>query len=551
MDPPRRVHGYAEASEAESSRNGWSGAEWPRPSISSSEDRPYVLKIADTAPSPTTEQYNFPRARRKSHSQLPKTTPTESEEEAMSSASLKVKKGKRGRTSSFTYLPFHRRRSTHSGSPSRGSWKRWGTALVLLLTLLWGLHRLWRRYEIQLEFAVFSRSWVRQEMDSVSPLKGCFDAPNLSPEYNLSQLHAPKHQMLSPGISLRKGMSCYDFAATIQPIPDLPAQYLIYHTYWRSDLLPFTDRQTATLLAFLATQPLTHSKLILWTNGADVLGENMYLKPILETWGNYIELRQADLKVLSRGTEVEELFGGNIVFDKRGWVDGDAVRLLVLWHYGGVWLDMDQILTRDLHPLTESEFVTQWDCYGTLSLSLNGLFPDTGADKPYFQLNGALMHFQASSPYLCEFFHLMKTEPLPQPNTFSWGSHLYSKLHRRLLAAHVKPFAVLPWCFADPRNCRSDIRFPDPFTPDPAAWGGQRWDEGGRELLEERVGAVWSIHLHNQWEKKFPSGGWIERLLDGYKAQVELLEGWARGRNGDAGMVHLKRAFVEATASEV
>jgi hypothetical protein len=28
-------------------------------------------------------------------------------------------------------------------------------------------------------------------------------------------------------------------------------------------------------------------------------------------------------------------------------------------------VDMDTLLTRDLTPLLEHEFVTQWDCYGT------------------------------------------------------------------------------------------------------------------------------------------------------------------------------------------
>lgn len=152
-------------------------------------------------------------------------------------------------------------------------------------------------------------------------------------------------------------------------------------------------------------------------------------------------------------------------------------------------------------------------------------------DKPYFAMNGALMHFRKHSPYLCEAFHIMGTEPFPEPNSFTWGAHLYAKLHQRLLAAHVQPFAVLPWCFADPRNCRTDIRFPDPFLPDPPTWAGQRWNErdgdkkSGRELFEERVGYVFSIHLHNQWEKALPQGGWVESLLRRYSATIDERRG--------------------------
>jgi hypothetical protein len=150
-------------------------------------------------------------------------------------------------------------------------------------------------------------------------------------------------------------------------------------------------------------------------------------------------------------------------------------------------------------------------------------------DKEYFSLNGALMHFERHSPYLCEAFHIMASSPLPQPNTFSWGSFLYSKLHRRLLASRMKPFAVLPWCFADPRNCRDDISFPDPFLPDPKYWEGRRWDgrgevgKSGQELLEERIGQIWTIHLHNQWNKHFPQGGWMDQLFDRYAIRLELI----------------------------
>lgn len=37
------------------------------------------------------------------------------------------------------------------------------------------------------------------------------------------------------------------------------------------------------------------------------------------------------------------------------------------------------------------------------------------------------------------------------------------------------------------------------------------WREGGR--LDKALGKVFAVHLHNQWEKRFPEGGWVERLL--------------------------------------
>lgn len=127
----------------------------------------------------------------------------------------------------------------------------------------------------------------------------------------------------------------------------------------------------------------------------------------------------------------------------------------------------------------------------------------------------------------------------------------------------MKPFSVLPWCFSDPRNCRSDIRFPDPFAADPKTFSGRRWDgrgevgKSGREIFEEKMGYVWGVHLHNQWKKGFPPGGWVRRLLDGYKVRLEEIQRYGLARVGvgsgagagiDLGKV--KRAMVVGDRAE-
>jgi hypothetical protein len=136
------------------------------------------------------------------------------------------------------------------------------------------------------------------------------------------------------------------------------------------------------------------------------------------------------------------------------------------------------------------------------------------ADKIYQPLNGALMHFHQHSPYLCEAFHIMSTSKPPRAGSTDWGSLLYFKLWRRLVASSIPPFKVLPFCFSDARSCRLDNRLPDPFEADKkgGAWTmGLGREEGGG--LDKALGKVFAVHLHNQWEKGFPSGGWVERLL--------------------------------------
>lgn len=399
----------------------------------------------------------------------------------------------------------------------------------LALVILTGLFL----YEPHIELAFYSREWIQREITPIEPLLGCFDSERVSPHYNVSKyVYGPKYTEVHAGVPMRFDMDCYDFAATIQspqrshhPTFVPPDDRIHYHAYWRVDLAPFGERQEYMLKSFFATQNVDNTRLIMWSNG------DLSVYPVLQKYKaqfpDAFDLREADIEVLARGTPLDgsSLLNSN---DKKAWVDGDLVRLLVVWTYGGVWIDMDSLLTRDLAPLLEHEFVTQWDCYGTSfsHASPSPLSNRLPTDKPYLALNGALMHFHKHSPYLCEAFHIMATSSPPRPGSTDWGALLYFKLWRRLLAAHIPPFKSLPFCFSDARACRLDNRLPDPFEPDRSSgkWTmGLGLETGG--ALDQTLGKVFSVHLHNQWEKAFPKSGWVERLLLA-RYEEKLKERW-------------------------
>lgn len=224
-------------------------------------------------------------------------------------------------------------------------------------------------YEPHIELAFYSRQWIQREITPIQPLLGCFNPERVSPHYNISKhVYGPKRTEVHAGVPMRFDMDCYDFAATIRPPHPLhdpafvpPDDRIHYHAYWRVDLAPFGERQEYMLKSFFATQNIANTRLIMWSNG------DLSIYPILRNYRDRFpdafELRVADIEVLARGTPLE---GTSLlkVNDKKAWIDGDLVRLLVVWTYGGVWIDMDSLLTRDLAPLLEHEFVTQWDCYG-------------------------------------------------------------------------------------------------------------------------------------------------------------------------------------------
>ncbi|BGP55224.1 hypothetical protein JCM8202_003771 [Rhodotorula sphaerocarpa] len=357
------------------------------------------------------------------------------------------------------------------------------------------------RYQVHVEIQLYSRSWVRNAIVPVRPLSStCFDPARIAASaYNTTLAEAPAQVDVHAGLAMQLGRDCYDFAGTLprHPRPGmiLP-EHTIFHTYWRDDLLPLGPRQIALLHSLLATQDRASTSVILWTNAASpaALTNLPILTPLLELYGDRLEVRSVDKRTLAKGTPME---GHKLLemADKQAWVDGDLVRVLVLHALGGLWVDFDTIATgRDLRVLLEHEWVTQWDCY----------------DKVYQPLNGAMMHFHRESPYLCEMLHSMATSPPPAKNSVDWGSRLYHKVWRSLIANGQRPFKILPFCFTDGPSCRLDNRLPDPFG-DAAA--ERRWGPGRRDDLRSKVENVWAVHLHNQWDKSFPEGGWVDEMI--------------------------------------
>lgn len=219
----------------------------------------------------------------------------------------------------------------------------------------------------------------KQEYLVHPPLFGCFNPEIMAKtEYDPKRFLWNKRRFgLNAGTNMKFEMECFDYSATIRSDDELrlegyevevdeeaEKEEIIYHTYWRADLLPFDHRQAATLNSFLATQRLDRSRAFIWTNDISTLSLNPWIQYYLASYPNNIELKQFDVHGMTRGTPIEGEDALDAMYDKLAWVDGDAVRLVALWNHGGIWFDMDEVLIRDLGVLTEHEFVTQWDCEG-------------------------------------------------------------------------------------------------------------------------------------------------------------------------------------------
>ena len=241
---------------------------------------------------------------------------------------------------------------------------------MTLLALWWA----WRTFEphLHVDLVFYDRNWISNEIHPITPLSGCFNPDRVSPLYNVTEaLYGKKRFEVQAGVPMRVGMDCYAFAGTVV-LPEHDSQVAAwipaearnqYHIYWRADLVPFGERQELMLKSFFATQNLPRSRLVLWSNSD--LSQNPIVHKYLQRYPQSFSLGVVDISTLAKGTAMEasKLLRLN---DKKAWVDGDLVRLLVIWNHGGMWIDMDMLVTRDLEPLLEHEFVTQWDCWGNV-----------------------------------------------------------------------------------------------------------------------------------------------------------------------------------------
>lgn len=376
--------------------------------------------------------------------------------------------GKSSKNTSYTRLP------------SPGSFirpKRWRAltiikyAAIIIATIVISFFAI---CQLQLNVRVYLRNWISHADDLYySPLAGCFDKlPQDSPYLNGVNQYVYD---VAPGISLMEDYDCYDFAATIKSKPatlqhPISKEKTVYHAYWRSDLAPVGPKQLATLRSFFATQNPNTTVLYLWSNGD--LSESPVIQKIQQHVGK--ERLQTKIyipKELAKGSPMEG--SPHLDFkDDSGYLDGDLIRLLAIYRYGGMWFDMDSLFIRDMSPLLEHEWLSQWDCFLP-----NG-----------FPFNGAFMRFHKQSPYLCEMLSELASGPLPRPDTIDWGGYMYYRIYRRLLHHGIRPWAVLPWCFTDSMVCSPKNSMPNAFIE--------------ADFDKERLLQTFAYHWHNQWKKE-------------------------------------------------
>lgn len=273
-------------------------------------------------------------------------------------------------------------------------------------------------------------------------------------------------------------------------LPDVsPPEPVTFHMFWRQRRAgfwrkprPFGRKQALPVKAFFATQDRSRCSLVLWSD--EDLSGNGWLRPFRP----HLTCRIYDPEVEVCGTPLADRPDLYRQQDGRVWRDGDLFRILALHNYGGVWVDMDMVLLRNLGVLLDQEFVYQWDHF-------DGIY------------NGALMRLWKRSDFARELIAGVMALPAHE---FNWGRENLKRAIDRGLAITVfpSPFFDTDW------QATPDFK---PFrnTPESA------------NLFE----GAFAWHWHNRWDEPIQEGSKFQRLearIDQKLQQMGLANGFAR-----------------------
>ncbi|KAH7053760.1 hypothetical protein BKA57DRAFT_260116 [Linnemannia elongata] len=199
------------------------------------------------------------------------------------------------------------------------------------------------------------------------------------------------------------------------PSPSEAPAPMHFHIFWRG---PITDKLSLSSFSFLFTQPLDRAHLHLWIDSADLpdgapedYTQNQFAAPLVQpplnqfitihAWDQAAELaysyheepsvNAANNDDNSSGDNNEqeqkikdlELEQGSTVQQVKPVALSDEARFLILNRNGGIYLDADVLLLKDMSPFFDSgvEFAYEWSNTGMYNTAILRLFPGSSVAR--------------------------------------------------------------------------------------------------------------------------------------------------------------------------
>jgi hypothetical protein len=280
----------------------------------------------------------------------------------------------------------------------------------------------------------------------------------------------------------------------------------LFHLYSRPDLSPGGDLapwQLTTIASILATQPPGSFQVVLWSPDAARPFPPSLRRLLAGAPGGALSYRVFDAAGEAAGTPFEGHFF-LALRDRQAYSDSDIFRLLVLYKYGGVYLDMDVWLFRDLTPLLAFEWATEFSADGRAGHGV--LF------------NNAIVHFLAGSPAITALVETALHRTTPRLRSWAFGPHLLDRVYLAGSGSGsggAPAFRLMPWCFFHGMWSVGDVHSPDREVGDEEVVGGAPWR--GSAIME----AAWGLHLHGlPGRRRAERGSIVEVYTRKFEQQV-------------------------------
>ena len=252
---------------------------------------------------------------------------------------------------------------------------------------------------------------------------------------------------------------------------DVLNKKLVFHCLWR---VPknFGRKQAAVLKSIIVNhyENINDLEINLWSN-VDLSSHES-----LVDISSYINFKHWDFDSEKKGTIFENYkkFNNDTIKDKLCWVDGDLFRLLILYKYGGFYIDMDVLVLRNMLPLNDYEFLYQWGTSGN-------------REEP-FSMNGAIMRLNKYSKLSHEMLDIACDTDIVA-DSFNFGNKLYSRVHKNSILALPCIWFNSEWGF--------EGTFMDPFK-----------NIGTPDLFD----GAFTWHWHNKWDDIIEDGSKFQIL---------------------------------------
>ena len=132
---------------------------------------------------------------------------------------------------------------------------------------------------------------------------------------------------------------------------EFPDEVVPFHIYTEVR----TEKELLAIKSYIATQDLDRTKLIVWSDYDISNQEN------IQPYKEHLDLRVYDAVEEAKGTPLEGIEKyTKIQDDHNHYMSSGVLRFLVLYKYGGIYMDMDMVLLRDFRPILGQDFAYQW-----------------------------------------------------------------------------------------------------------------------------------------------------------------------------------------------